>query len=199
MNRDNASLCLPPNYQQRPDPVHFDDRRMRDEWQDEVYVYARRYAREHDVLRIIDWGCGSGYKLMKHLSGFRTTGYELEPSLSHLRARYPDRDWRSALTEEYLSADLLICADVIEHVCDPVHFMELLKRGPCQTFVLSTPALEILHERGQSPRLGPPNNESHVREWTTLEFRSFIEMHLRIRDHVVFARQGTQLVLAELK
>jgi hypothetical protein len=77
--------------------------------------------------------------------------------------------------------------------------MQLFARGPMQHFVLSTPALEVLAERGESPRLGPPDNESHVREWTTREFYDFVSMHLDVEEHTVEARQGTQIIRARLR
>lgn len=195
---DHTKLCIHPRYEQRAEPRHFDDRRMRDEWQNDVYLYAARIARG-GAQRILDFGCGSGYKFMKYFGGYDTVGFELEPSLSYLKETYPDRQWYSPDSVSCFVGDLLICSDVIEHIVDPLPLMEKIKRGPLQRVILSTPALEVLSERGQSPRLGPPNNESHVREWTTLEFQSFVEMHLRILDHVVFARQGTQLIYAELR
>ncbi len=196
----NATLCIHPHYRHRPDPAHFDDRSMRDEWQNAVYSYARDFTRDRDIRRVVDFGCGSGYKLMKYFAGFETVGYELEPSLSHLLETYPGRTWQKASLDGRFTGDLLICADVIEHLADPTVLMEKIKRGPLQTVILSTPALEILAERGESPRLGPPDNESHVNEWTTREFRDFCAIHLNVIEHLVIdARQGTQLVLADMK
>jgi hypothetical protein len=194
-----ADLCIHPEYQQRAEPSHFDDRDQRDLWQDDVYAWAKDYAVEESLGRVLDFGCGSGYKLMKYFSAADTVGYEVEPSLSYLANNYPDRDWQPASTDGRFVGDLLLCVDVIEHLVDPLPLMHKLRRGPLQRVILSTPALEILAERGESPRLGPPNNESHAREWTTREFRDFVEMHLRVEEHVVFARQGTQMILARLR
>lgn len=188
-----------PDYIVREKPNHFDDRTMRDEWQNAVYDYARDWAFQNKSRRIVDYGCGSGYKLLKYFSGFETVGYEVEPTLSYLHATYPDRFWASS-SKFYSVGDLLICADVLEHIVNPSHVLKTFSRGPLRYFILSTPALEILNDRGLSPRMGPPDNESHVREWTTMEFRSFVEMHLRVLDHcVVNCAQGTQLILAELR
>jgi hypothetical protein len=196
---DNASLCIHPDYVQRENPYHFDDRELRDEWQDGVYRYARDVAYKFGYT-ILDFGCGSGFKLMKYFSAFNTIGYELEPSLSFLKEKYPDRLWEFASTDGHFVGDLLICADVIEHIVDPLPLLEKIKRGPLNTMIFSTPSLEILSERGLSPRLGPPDNESHIREWTTLEFYSFMSVHFNVLDHqVVSCAQGTQLILAELK
>lgn len=191
----NAALCIHPYYERRPNADAFDDRPMRAEWQRAVYQFARDYARRHHFRSVVDFGCGSGFKLMRYFSGFQTIGVELEPCLTFLRETYPDRDWREG--PGIPPADILVCADVIEHMRDPVSFLQQLACAPIRAAILSTPALEILAERGQSPRLGPPNNRCHVNEWTTLEFGDFIAMHMTVTHHIVVsARQGTQLIVA---
>jgi hypothetical protein len=191
----NAELCIHPDYRMRTEPEHFDDRALRDQWQDEVYAHARALALRNDCRSVVDFGCGSGFKLMKYFSGFATIGYELEPALSHLRQTYPDRDWRGNYPPRFVG-DLFIAADVIEHMQDPTALLRALADSTVGIIVLSTPALEILAERGASPRFGPPDNRSHLNEWTTLEFRSYVDMHLDITEHLVDARQGTQIIVA---
>lgn len=193
------TLCTHPMYRHRVHATHFDDRNMRDLWQDAVYARARELARANDYRSVADYGCGSGYKLMKYFGGFHTVGYELEPSLSYLRSTYPEKKW-AAPSNATIYGDMLICADVIEHVDNPVALLESFKSGPLRTIVLSTPALEILAERGESPRLGPPNNESHLREWTTREFYDFVSMHFDVVEHTVInCQQGTQMIVASLR
>jgi hypothetical protein len=194
----NKELCIHPNYRHRENPAHFDDRNMRDEWQNDVYAFARSRCKRDD--RVLDFGCGSGFKLMKYLSGHKTLGYEIEPSLSHLREMYPDREWSGEYPPRFVG-DVLICADVIEHMQDPSHLMRKLADSGLREIILSTPALDILVEQGRSPRLGPPNNESHVNEWTVLEFNSYVSMYLHVMDHIVMnaAKQSTQVILARPK
>jgi hypothetical protein len=196
----NARLCIHPHYAHRPDPVHFDDRDQADLYQDAVYRFARDVSVARGFRRIIDVGCGSAFKLMKYFGGYDTVGFEIEPALSYLKQTYPIRVWRSADDVEAFFGDLVICSDVIEHLVDPTSLLRTIKASPLQMVILSTPALEILAERGQSPRLGPPDNASHVNEWTTREFGDFVAMHLKVVEHIVVdATQGTQLVLAERK
>lgn len=194
----NRSLCIHPNYRHRSDPVAFDDRKQTDYWQNEVYRFANRIATERKYRRVVDFGCGSAFKLMKYFAGFDTVGVEIEPALSFLRRTYPHRCWLSGENDEPLAGDMLICSDVIEHLADPIGLLERMRGSPVRAIVLSTPALEILSERGESPRLGPPNNRSHINEWTTREFRDFCDMHLKVMEHVVIsATQGTQLIMAQ--
>lgn len=194
----NRALCIHPSYQHRPDPIHYDDRKQTDNWQNEVYRLANRIAVERKYRSVVDFGCGSGFKLMKYFAGFETVGYEVDPALSFLRQAYPDRCWRDGADDSRLAGDMLICSDVIEHLANPIGLLERMRDSPVRTIILSTPALEILAERGQSLRLGPPDNRSHLNEWTTREFRDFCDMHLKVLNHmVVSAAQGTQLIVAQ--
>lgn len=195
----NARLCIHPHYDSRSDPISFDDRPMRDEWQDAVYAIARDIAVGRGYRSVVDYGCGSGFKLMKYFSGYETVGYELEPTLSFLNKTFPDRRWQDDDPYQF-RCDMLICADVIEHMYDPVSLLKKIADSPLQLAIISTPSLEILSERGESPRLGPPDNRSHVNEWTTREFRDFVAMHLKVLYHaVVSVEQGTQMIVARPK
>jgi len=61
--------------------------------------------------------------------------------------------------EAIFGTELIICADVIEHLPNPYTFIEeLLESKEATYFVIST------HDRNRdtSPgKFGPPNNESH--------------------------------------
>ena len=43
--------------------------------------------------KVIDIGCGTGFKLIKYLGEFDTIGYETEPSIDFLKKTYPNRKW----------------------------------------------------------------------------------------------------------
>ena len=152
--------------------------------------------------RIVDLGCGSGFKLMKYFGPLDTVGYEIPPALDFLRATYPGKTWAdsSDLASISLSADVLICSDVIEHLLDPTPLLQKLALAKVHYIFLSTPALDLLADRGLSPRLGPPTNQSHVNEWTTQEFKNLVACYLHIIDHaVVNVEQCTQLIVATYK
>lgn len=191
-----------PDYTPRIQPLHFDDTRNEDNWQDEVYRTASLEFTRRGFRRIVDVGCGSGFKLVKYFAPGTTVGLELEPALSFVKRRYSNRDWRSAqdLSIGLRDADMVICSDVIEHLADPAELLCKLASCPAELFVISTPALEILVELGWSNRLGPPTNESHAREWTTVEFGRFVSRYLRVvSHHVTSVSQGTQMVIATKK
>jgi len=69
-----------------------------------------------------------------------------------------------------VSADgvVVVCADVIEHVTDPVLLLQKLasaQRGAHALF-LSTPERDLTYSRAHN---GPPLNPRHVQEWTLRE------------------------------
>ncbi len=198
----NDQLCLHQNYRYRPNAVAFNDTPFKDEFQDNVYKAAWEMALQARYRRIVDLGCGSGFKLMKYFGPLDTVGYEIPPALDFLRATYPGKTWAdsSDLASISLSADVLICSDVIEHLLDPTPLLQKLALAKVHYIFLSTPALDLLADRGLSPRLGPPTNQSHVNEWTTQEFKNLVACYLHIIDHaVVNVEQCTQLIVATHK
>jgi len=193
------SYHLAAGYRSRQAIEHWDDTGSTDEYQDEIYKFAARVAAERGYKKIIDFGCGSGYKLMKYFSDFDTTGYELEPALSFLRNNYPDRSWREGGFEPHYfdDVDMVICSDVIEHLPEPDVLLTALRDSSARSVILSTPSLEILADWGgtASTRYGPPAIPMHYREWTTYEFGKFVSQFMPVTEHhVLDVYQSTQLL-----
>jgi SAM-dependent methyltransferase len=182
--------------------VAFDDAAGKeDQWQREVYETARAIMLEHGLRSIHDVGCGSGYKLVHMLGDFDTTGIDLPENISWVRELYPDRKWVGAPFEEVglPKADLVICADVIEHVADPDALMRFIVSIAQKWVVLSTPDREIAYPRRSSHLLGPPENPTHLREWTKAEFRRYIANYLEIERHEITNReQATQMIVGRV-
>lgn len=165
----------------------FDDTENTDRWQREVYDYALGVANAIGAKRLCDFGCGSGFKLMERFSHLETVGYDLAPTIEFLKDKYPDRAWQ--VTDEIEAGvfdgfDVVIAADVIEHLADPGELLEALSRSTAKEIVLSTPAREVLAERGHRP-LGPPRNPFHYVEWTSDEFAQLVGDYLEIVEHRV--------------
>lgn len=180
-------------------PIPYDDRGMQDDWQKEVYQFAAEHAALHSFSTIVDVGCGSGFKLMQHFSRYSTVGFEIEPTLSYLRAEYPDREWRegSLLTPSSMDVDLVICSDVIEHLADPTELLRKMACSKAKAICISTPALEIVEELGWSPPHGPPGNPAHVREWTIEQFAEYVGCYLPVTRHwVINHEQATQMIFS---
>lgn len=152
-------------------------------YQDPVYRWAARLVADRST-RVVDVGCGSGEKLVTRIAPLvdQWTGIDQPSALVAARRSTPGGHWIEAdLEDEWgwagavpSSADLVICADVIEHVRDPIvllrHVVELL--APGGRILLSTPDRARLEDREP---LGPPRNPRHVREWSEDEFRLLLE------------------------
>lgn len=144
-----------------------------------VYKLARRLARQGHARLLIDVGCGTGEKLSRIASRITCRVYGVDQSSGIALARQRDSKvnwiesdlsqttaWRE-LTE--LAPDVVICADVIEHVDDPYALLDGLRAvcRPSTIVVISTPDRTKLEGTTQS---GPPANPRHVREWAPMEF-----------------------------
>lgn len=178
--------CLPDEYRARHDPAHHNDISFSDQFQREVYEFARDLMMSKHLRSVLDVGCGSGYKLVTYLGEFEITGLETEPCLSYLHQTYPNRRWRESGEPSRSFAndvagpyDLIICADVIEHMIEPEALIAYIRSIPSTYALFSTPDREILatHSPWNAPIEGPPVNSAHVREWTFEEFKRFLEKH----------------------
>ncbi len=186
-------------YEPQPDPVAYDDTDKRDEWQNSVYLNAVQIAKLNGLESVVDFGCGSAFKLLKYFKDFRRTGVDIGATLDFLKTTYPEERWvdGTIIHPMLFDADMVICSDVIEHLMEPDLLLSALAKSRAKVFVLSTPALEILSDRGESRRLGPPVNRGHVVEWTTWEFAKLVNEHLHIKAHFVsHLTQATQTCIA---
>jgi len=134
--------------------------------------------------KIIDIGCGSGYKLIKYLGKYETIGYETEPCISFTKKTYTNHKWINS-GEQSISfnnegdkqCDLIISADVIEHILDSSELINFMKSFSCNYFLISTPCLDVFVNHFGRNRDGPPQNTAHVREWTFDEFKMYLSKH----------------------
>jgi SAM-dependent methyltransferase len=151
-------------------------------YQDRVYRYADQIAATGAT--VLDVGCGIGENLARHLAtdGRRAVGVDQPSAIAIAAAEQPQCEWiagdlRSTALWERLHAigpDVVICADVIEHVDDPVLLLERLRwllRADAR-LVLSTPDRARLEDQ---PALGPPRNPHHIREWAEPEMHALVE------------------------
>jgi SAM-dependent methyltransferase len=186
-------------YRHRRRQRYFDGTAETDEWQREVYMVAADLMRSEGFCTVYDVGCGSGYKLIHYLGAYDTTGFEIEPTLTYLTKTYPDRKWRLAeLGDRSLPpANLVVCADVIEHVDDPDALLNLLRHMTGRYLVLSTPDRDLVYAEGNCRRRrGPPWNITHFREWSFAELGSYVGSMFDIVEHRVTNReQGTQMMV----
>ncbi len=184
-------------YKQRKKNAEFSDIGNTEEWQKEVYEKAHQIYISENLKSVIDIGCGSGYKLLKYFSGIENKiGIDNTSTVSELRKLYPEERWLESTDLVYnnLTADLIICADVLEHIANPDLFCaEIKKIKNVKYLIFSTPERTLINN---ASTFGPPNNQSHFREWNFNEFKNFISSHFILLDHFISNKeQGTQCVV----
>ena len=138
--------------------THFDDSPLKDEFQDEIYFAAYELRKKFNYKRIYDIGCGSGYKLLKYFDNYETIGFEILPTLNFLRNTYPYRTWQlSDFNQKPQSpdADVIICADVIEHLVDPDALLNWIAQFNFEYLVISTPDRNLLTNIWKDDFYGP--------------------------------------------
>jgi hypothetical protein len=196
----NKQYEIKAKYIHRKQPLHHEDINYKDEWQKEVYEFAINIAEINKYITILDYGCGSAFKLIKYFEKYNFIGVEIEPTLAWLKFKYPNYRWLNP--EELLTIqthfDLVICSDVVEHIPDPDQLMTLFKKLDFKFIILSTPDRDLLKDKYH--QLGPPANPTHCREWCFEEFEKYIVKHFKVIDHkIVNQQQATQVILCRKK
>lgn len=190
---------LPPGYQAREAPEPFLDAPGNITWQPDVYTHALAVARQLQVNRVVDFGCGAAGKLGPLVAEFPTFGFDCVPAnLANARQAHPaalfaflDLDALPGLSNAYIAPSdaLVIAADVIEHLRCPEQLLARCRFA--RAIILSTPDRDRTHKRPD--HLGPPPNASHTREWTASEFAALLNHHLPGFDTVIeFTRSNDQ-------
>lgn len=183
------------DYKVRLDNMFYNDTNMKDEWQKEVYEYARQKFDLYGLKSVWDIGTGSGYKLLKNFGDVDTLGTDLTPTVNWLKKTYPNHEWSDSFGV-FPNYDMIICSDVIEHIPDPDPLLDTIEAAKPKLIVFSTPE-RMLFARGHD---GPPDNICHVREWTMEEFGRYIDSRFQVLDHFISnERQATQCLLAKLR
>jgi hypothetical protein len=114
-----------------------------------------------------------------------------------LKKTYPSHNWLSfeKTDPSGLSADLLICADVIEHIKDPDNLLKFITRANVKIILLSTPERTAVAGKYD---FGPPENPAHYREWNLEEFKNYIARDFSIQEQRIFNDQSvTQVIICK--
>lgn len=161
----------------------------------EVYRFAKEIVQRHSLRVVADVGCGMGHKLVKYFPDHHTIGYDIPATVVRLKQRYPRKQWEAAdLSSPNLPpTDLVIAADVIEHVPDPDMMLAFILRMKPKYVVLSTPDRNLLRYGTHN---GPPKNPFHLREWNMPELHAYLSEFFAIDAHFISCPpQATQCAL----
>lgn len=185
------SLFLPKGYRQQERNLTLDTNRDDSgywapwrvaesaKWQHHVYAWAATIVRREGCRSVLDLGCGVGTKLLAHLLPVcnDVEGMDQPSALAVARAqgcRAPLHavDLESPALRPHRTFDLVVCADVVEHLLDPDPMLRWLLSfvSPCGFVLISTPERD--RERGRNCMAS--NKPEHVREWSRSEFASFL-------------------------
>lgn len=147
-----------------------------------VYMLARELIARGGIERVIDVGCGVATKLAVLHRAFpqvEFVGIDQPGTIAICREFHAFGRWiaddleRPDESPASLTGDLVICADVIEHVSNPDVLLSYLKRRISRggMALISTPERDLL--RGRSCDFSP--NKYHVREWNRNELRAYLQ------------------------
>ena len=193
------TYCIRKGYTIRGKNEAFDDTPYTDEFQNDVYLEARRVLAENDYRGIVDIGCGSGFKLLKYFSDVHTVGIDITQTVKWLRAKYPFRIWLDTSLHKEMNFgpqfEMAIASDMIEHLIDPDLLMNFIHSAKFKRAIISTPERDLLAEAFPNIHSfnGPPTNKHHVREWNSAEFQKYISQFYEIERHYIVDK-FTQIV-----
>jgi SAM-dependent methyltransferase len=202
----NASMqpatffSIKPGYHHATYAEQLDATLSTDEWQKEVYQLAADLAKQSRFHTILDVGCGSGYKLVHMLGDFDTTGIEVNPTYEWLVKNYPHKKWLlfdDITNPGVLETDMVVCADVIEHLPNPDDILDFISDINFKILVISTPERDAVAGRND---FGPPENTAHFREWNAVEFKNYLRRWFVVKEQQIFnTKSVTQVVICERK
>jgi len=145
-----------------------------------VYEYAFKVFNKHKFRTVADVGSGPGIKTIDffHDKAEKITLFD-QPSTEKVIEKRPENVDFIPIDLDNLDGvdiktkyDIIICADVIEHLKDPDQLLEFLKSisHHQSIIIISTPERDI--RRGINNKQSP--NEEHVREWNKEELYKYI-------------------------
>jgi len=185
-------------YDPSGDPRYWDAERLKNaaSYQYDVYAAAARLVRERKLKTLLDVGSGPPVKLKELMpAGLDICLVDQPNTAQHAAELLPSAQFFSANLEGDFPAigrafDLVLCADVIEHLVAPDPCLDFMRRHLASQglLLISTPERETL--RGKNCSHSP--HPMHVREWSFGEFARFLASRgFDIVEHRLLPQQCT--------
>ena len=173
------------NYKSRNQESFLNTENKTDEYQDMVYKYTYDVVLKNNYNKIVDIGCGSAFKLFKYFNDYEFIGYELKKTVNYLIKKHPNNIWVESdfNVEPDIKTDIIICADVIEHILNPDELLLWISKFDVKDIIISTPNRDLLVKYRGISNDGPPVNPYHIREWSFNEFEKYIGEYFNIINH----------------
>lgn len=189
---NTRALCLPNGYESQSTNLTLDANRdgeiywnswrikQSSQFQSHVYRWAERLIRRAGFTRVLDVGCGIGTKLEEHIAptGATIVGIDQASAVEYCEqmgrtGTFVRVDLERPVFETDKPFDLVIFADVVEHLVDPLPAMAMIQRMVVRDglVLISTP--ERNRRRGRACRKS--EKPEHVREWAQSEFVRFVK------------------------
>ena len=149
-------------------------------YQHPVYLLCRDLLRSRRARSLLDVGSGPGTKLAALIAPLcRDLVLIDQPSVREVAARFlpaarfVEADLDALDLDLGRSFDLIVCADVLEHLKRPDDCLRFIRSHLAEggRALLSTPERD--HLRGRDCMQSP--HPDHIREWNADEFRRFVE------------------------
>lgn len=189
---DPEFYCLPPGYIQHRINYTVDVNRkdVGEYWTPErieasgrfqyhVYRWAARLVTRLKLKSVLDIGCGVGAKLAGHIAPVcgDIWGFDQPSAVARARVRCPRGafhviDLDRPGFKPSRTFDLIICADVIEHLLDPDPVMQLIRGFAHEKTLVMMSTPDRPRVRGRASMGG--EKREHVREWSQQEFARFL-------------------------
>lgn len=202
---------IKPNYQPNlvqatydgsENPAYWNPERLESaaSFQYDIYVLAARLASARAARAVLDVGSGPPMKLNAlfqnggleiHLVDQPNTALQAARLLPH--AKFTAANLETVEIDLVTRFDIIICADVIEHLINPDFCLSFIRQhlAPNGLLLISTPERDIL--RGKDCTSCP--HPMHVREWNAGEFRCYLESRgLQLVEHLRLPQQRMPLV-----
>jgi SAM-dependent methyltransferase len=189
----NEQLILPKQYARQINVIHGEDTPEDNEvWQLLVYEYAHYLQRRHQLTKILDLGCGAAHKTAAFFGAVLGEVHAVDWDTKIASQQFPTIQFRNAdldagsidLNSKF---DLIICADVVEHMNNPFCLVETIKLHAMSETLIVISTRERSHDDE-----GPSINPAHAQEWEYHEFGVFLHRAgFKILDHFCVAPQGT--------
>lgn len=139
-----------------------------------VYAMALKLVEEHELLTVIDLGCGRGNHLRPFYErGMWVLGFDYENAIAELKAQYREGVMAQVanlnnaipyINNSFLKSSVIICANVIEYMTKPLTILKGLHKylEVAPYAIVSTVDRDKTHETGA------------VQLWSASEFTKFL-------------------------